>query len=319
MVQAIRRVQSAHRRRAHRPRHPEVVRRRVEQLLHTEIDFIMSPSFKQGGEELEREAWEAALLEQRGSNKLPSNLPAHLARLCEADILTAAQERSLFCGMNFLKHRANALRARLDPVRLDEDALERVERLLKGAEAIRNRLIKANMRLVVSVVRKFVSPRHSFDDLLSDGIFSLMQAVDKFDFERGFRFSTYAYRAIARNTYRMVMKRQQEAVRYSTDATEASTEGLIDERSPAADLDTWLRLRETLSLLINRLDRREQLIVRARYALGGHRKVKTFQAIAEKLGVSKERVRQLEQRAMSKLRTMAAELDLEDAVEPSLS
>jgi RNA polymerase primary sigma factor len=69
---------------------------------------------------------------------------------------------------------------------------------------------------------------------------------------------------------------------------------------------------------MDRLDRRERLIVRCRYALGGHRKVKTFQTIADRLGVSKERVRQLEQRAMSKLRAMAAELQLDELVEPSL-
>ena len=55
-----------------------------------------------------------------------------------------------------------------------------------------------------------------------------------------------------------------------------------------------------------------------RYALGAHRKVKTFQMIADRLGVSKERVRQLEQRAMSKLRSMAAELQMEELVEPSM-
>ena len=68
----------------------------------------------------------------------------------------------------------------------------KVERFLAAAQAIRDHIIKANMRLVISVVKKFVTPQHSFDDMLSDGIYSLMQAVDKFDFDRGFRFSTYA-------------------------------------------------------------------------------------------------------------------------------
>ena len=84
------------------------------------------------------------------------------------------------------------------------------------------------------------------------------------------------------------------------------------------DVKTWTRLRSLLAQIMGQLDRRERLIIRCRYALGGHRKVKTFQAIAERLGVSKERVRQLEQRAMMKLRTMAAELNMEDVLEPSL-
>ena len=67
------------------------------------------------------------------------------------------------------------------------------------------------MRLVISIVKKFVGPQHSFDDMLSDGTMSLMHAVDKFDYDRGFRFSTYAYRAIARNAYRSIMDRHKES------------------------------------------------------------------------------------------------------------
>ena len=57
------------------------------------------------------------------------------------------------------------------------------------------------------------------------------------------------------------------------------------------------------------LDRRERLIIRSRYALGSHRRVRTFQDLADRLGISKERVRQLEQRALGKLRALAAERD----------
>ena len=48
------------------------------------------------------------------------------------------------------------------------------------------------MRLVISVVKKFVTPQHSFDEMLSDGIMTMLYAIDKFDYDRGFRFSTYA-------------------------------------------------------------------------------------------------------------------------------
>jgi RNA polymerase primary sigma factor len=57
--------------------------------------------------------------------------------------------------------------------------------------------------------------------------------------------------------------------------------------------------------MLDRLDRREKLIVRARFSLGGHRRVQTLQKLADRLGVSKERIRQLEKRALDKLRDMA--------------
>jgi RNA polymerase primary sigma factor len=145
-----------------------------------------------------------------------------------------------------------------------------------------------------------------------------MQAVDKFDFDRGFRFSTYAYRAIARNAYRAIIKKQRESSRFGTEVDESNLDDSSAVSESSMDVRTWTRLRGLLSQIMDRLDRRERLIVRCRYALGGHRKVKTFQTIADRLGVSKERVRQLEQRAMSKLRALAAELQLEELVEPSL-
>ena len=74
----------------------------------------------------------------------------------------------------------------------------------------------------------------------------------------------------------------------------------------------WSNLRELTASMLDQLDRREQFIVRSRYALGAHRKVRTFQFLADKLGVSKERVRQLEQRAVGKLRTMAAEFEIDE-------
>ena len=74
------------------------------------------------------------------------------------------------------------------------------------------------MRLVMSIVKKFVTPQHSFDDMLSDGICTLMQAVEKFDYDRGFRFSTYAYRSIARNAYRSVTTARKEEARFTRDA-----------------------------------------------------------------------------------------------------
>jgi RNA polymerase primary sigma factor len=62
--------------------------------------------------------------------------------------------------------------------------------------------------------------------------------------------------------------------------------------------------------MLNDLDRREKFIIRARFSLGSHRKVHTLQSLADRLGVSKERVRQLERRAMEKLRVMAGEVQL---------
>ena len=214
--------------------------------------------------------------------------------------------------MNLLKYQANAHRSRIDPDDADETSLDVIESLLSRAQKIRDHLIKANMRLVVSIVKKFVTPQQTFDDLLSEGVVTLMKAVEKFDFDRGFRFSTYAYRSIVRHTYRTVTVAQKEESRFTRDAEEWAFEHSDAQSSSSMGDQMWSNLRELMSSLLDQLDRRERFIIRSRYALGAHRKVRTFQYLADKLGVSKERVRQLERKAVSKLQGLAADSGSDD-------
>lgn len=296
----------------------DAMRRRADELLQTEIDFIANPAFRQPDAEaeiLDHSAAQSQLDEPASSaTSPPRDLPAHLARLCERPLLTAEEERILFRRMNYLKYRANVLRSQLDPDNLCTEDLERAEHLLSEAMIIRDQIAQANMRLVISVVKKFVTPQHSFDEMLSDGIMTMLYAIDKFDYDRGFRFSTYAYRSIARAAYRSVTDRQKENRRFLNTPDENFD---VEDQGGTASMDqrTWETLRGLLKQMLKNLDQRERFIIRGRYALGTHRKIQTFQSLADKLGVSKERVRQLEQRAMTKLRTMAEELHQEELPE----
>lgn len=159
-----------------------------------------------------------------------------------------------------------------------------------------------------------MTPQQSFDELLSDGLLALLKAVDKFDFSRGFRFSTYAYRAIARNASQNLARqasqqRQQVQLSAAEPVEDARREKTIDERS-------WERLRSNLAEMMAHLDPREQFVVRSRFALGSQLQARTLQSLAEELGVSKERVRQLEQRAILKLNRLASAQGMENWGEP---
>jgi len=180
------------------------LRDRALNLLRTEIDFIPNREFC-SERATDDDFVDATLVQLHEPSYIPADLPVHLQRMCQSNLLTHEQEAALFREMNYLKFRANALRSRIDPDDIDAGMIATIEALLSKAQTIRDFIIQANMRLVMSIVKKFVTPQQSFDDLLSDGVFTLMQAVEKFDFDRGFRFSTYAYRSIARNAYRTVM------------------------------------------------------------------------------------------------------------------
>ncbi|MEE3370488.1 MAG: sigma-70 family RNA polymerase sigma factor [Planctomycetota bacterium] len=306
--------------------HPSVpndhlaVASRTQRLLETPIEFVCSASFDATamGEQI-RQTLTDLVTQDPLDRDLPQNLPGHLARLCECSRLGPQEEQRLFRTMNFLKFRAQERRRQLHEGQPDPELLVAIEEDLQNAEQVRNHIIRANTRLVFAVIRKFVNPQHSFDDLLSDGIFTLIRAVDKFDTDRGFRFSTYAYRAITSNTCRKIANRQKELARQAASANQLIYESLETPTPSGMNEQTWTQLNDVLTQLIQRLDRREQLILRSRHALGSHRTTHTFQDLANRLGISKERVRQLEHRAVQKLRNWAAEQSVQDLVDPVLT
>ena len=74
--------------------------------------------------------------------------------------------------MLFRSFRANALRSRINLENVDSRSIEAIDRLLLRSQTIRDRILQANTRLVMSIVKKFVTPQQSFDDMLSDGIYT---------------------------------------------------------------------------------------------------------------------------------------------------
>jgi len=286
-------------------------RGRARRLIATEIEFVPNRSFHAPDAEAtilgDRPSSLPAPSRPRTGRPLLRDMPAHLARLCEAELLSAEQERDLFRRMNFLKYRANSIRAALDPSQPDLAAMEALERRLAQANTLRDRIVEANLRLVMSIVKKYATPQLPFDELLSSGIVTLMAATNKFDYSRGFRFSTYAYRAVAQSAYRAIGDLQKQSARFSSGCDQTILDSAVAGRSSSMDERTWMTLRRELARMLSRLDRRERFILRGRFVLGAHRKVRTFQSLADRLGISKERVRQLEQRAVAKLREMAAE------------
>lgn len=284
---------------------------RLNRVMGYELDFIASDEFDAPGVSETDFDVESP---RSPANPPPAGLPSHLAEFCRSELLDAETERALFRRMNYLNYRANRLRDSLSSSSPNSETLDEIERLHRAAIETKDRILRANLRLVMSIVKKLVTPQVSFDDLLSDGVFSLMQAAEKFDYRRGFRFSTYAYRAISRNAFRAVKAKQREAARWGGDvdsSAEPSGPGL-ESRQQELRLQS---IRRELAGLVNQLDRRERFIIRGRHALGGHRRVKTFQRLADSLSISKERARQLEQAAVKKLRRMASDVNLGDLAE----
>lgn len=281
----------------------EEARRRAENFIHS-ADFTgpTAESALLGDRFLD--ACEPEVEPKRSTRKL--NLPSHLAGLTETRLLTPEQERCLFQRMNYLRFRALRILDQHDGD-VGQWDLERVLGLLRAADWHRDLIVKANVRLVISIVKKFVNPQCGFDDLLSDGIMALIRSVDKFDYQLGYRFSTYATQVVRRNSYRFVMERQEERLKVTNSIGEPGLDVPAEVSTSTMSETRWNSLQSHLRLMLDRLDKRERLIVRARFSLGSHRRVQTLQRLADRLGISKERVRQLEKRAVEKLQRLAIE------------
>lgn len=300
---------------------PATLRRIAARMLRCEIGLIDHAEFSQPGAAEAIFAEPLALTDDcsgaahggtkpRGGAHRGAAAAPGFGQLCAAKLLSPAQEALLFRRMNFLRHQALKQRGRIDPQRPSAAALVRLHQLTTLADWHRDRIVEANTRLVFSIVKKFVNPFNQFDDLVGEGIMALMRAVDKFDFGRGFRFSTYATQVVRRGAYRMVMETQGERSKLVAGVEEVDGQLSDEGRQSAISESRWHELRARLAVMLGELDRRERFIIRTRFSLGAHRRVHTLQELALRLGVSKERVRQLEMRAMEKLRGLAGQTSL---------
>ena len=168
-------------------------------------------------------------------------------------------------------------------------------------EQIRQRVIRANLRLVVSVAKKHVGWSHQFFEVISDGNVSLMRAVENFDYGRGFRFSTYATWAIVKNYARSVPEERYRLGRCITGQDELLA-SVPDHREAEQSNHDVQQVRKLLLKGLSELSERERAVVTARFGLFGKTGTKTLSEIGEQYGVTKERIRQIERRAMKKLK-----------------
>jgi RNA polymerase primary sigma factor/RNA polymerase sigma factor len=280
---------------------------RARRIMELPLDFIPNPQFS-------RPSLEKAILGEMPpaetaakKTRLPSGLPPYLASLYEVPLLNREQEGHLFRKFNYLKYKAAKLRKKLDPSRAKSSMMDEIESLYDAAVAMKNQIVRANLRLVVSIAKRHVAQGNNFFELVSDGNMSLIRAVEKFDFARGNKFSTYASWAIMKNFARTIPDEHRHRDRFRTSHSEMfySTE---ERRSDQYEQESAQSQREAqIGKILERLDEREQKIIISRFGLDHAQEPQTLKEVGAEMGVTKERIRQIEARALSKLRIAARE------------
>ena len=312
-------------------------------------------------EEFAREARSAR--DEELALKAPTNDPVrmYLKEIGKVPLLTAEQEVILAKAID----EGEAATAEIDKAtdngrKLTPTRLRELQRTERHGQLAKKKLIEANLRLVVSIAKRYVGRGMLFLDLIQEGNLGLIRAVEKFDYNKGFKFSTYATwwirqaitRAIADQArtiripvhmvetinkliriqrqllqdlgreptpeeigremefspekVREILKVSQEPVSLETPIGEEEDSHLGDfiEDSDAVvpvDAASFILLQEQLDSVLHTLSEREKKVIQLRFGLtDGH--PRTLEEVGREFGVTRERIRQIESKTMSKLR-----------------
>jgi RNA polymerase sigma factor (sigma-70 family) len=284
---------------------PKPCRKLIEQtreLMERSIEFVPHPDFDNMNALKEIQNFCPTTQKQGRAAGKPEPGIAFVSGLVEAPLLTPDEERYWFTWMNFLKFRAERNRRRLDLTHLNSALVKQIQSDLDEAIQARNHIIQANLRLIVALARKLTTSIDSMSDLISEGMSPLIRSVELFDISLGNRFSTYGTWAV-RNQMIRWLKRARSQSEFQTSDMSCALESLPDRRPLVqASEETQQTRLAAVHQLLDLLTQRERQIITARFALEGQPHGQSLAEIAEQMGLSKERVRQIALTSLEKLR-----------------
>lgn len=241
-----------------------VMRERVARVTARKVKFHDSPLFHDGDIDAQIDEVVSASeheLQPAETPRIPRGLPPYLQDLYRTPLLTPARERAQFLLFNYRKLQWFAARRRFDPERARKRDVALLEHHCKRAGEIKNRLVSANLRLVVSVARKHLQPGLSLMELISEGNLVLMRAVESFNVHRNTRFSTYATFALIKAYARIVPTLRAANIGGHQPPLER-----IADRHGSEAFDA-IQAREEISKLLSQLSDAERNVIAQQFGL----------------------------------------------------
>lgn len=339
------------------------------------LDDDVDESSEELDEELDEKEEDGYLLSAKDKNgtdlNVEDSIALYLKEISRIPLLSAVEEVELAQAIEKGKKGATVLRRKES--NLTPQIRKRLREEIQHGREARRRLIEANFRLVVSIAKKYVGHGVSFMDLIQEGNIGLIKAVEKFEYQRGFKFSTYATwwirQAVSRalsdqgRTIRVpvhmgeritqlsrvsrelvqrnghnpsdeeiaiemgislkLLERIRQASQYplslelevGEDMDSTLGDFLEDDHTPTPD-DTAIGklLAERMEDVLGSLTARENRVLQLRFGLQDGRSY-TLEEVGQKFGVTRERIRQIEAKALSKLRHPRRSRRLRDFLE----
>lgn len=221
--------------------------------------------------------------------------------------LKATEEAELFLRFNYARYRLSLL----VEAQQERPTLERAKEMctwFRRVEEAQSVVTEANLALVVSMAKRTRIPNVDFSELISEGNMALLRSIDKFDVRRGFKFSTYACRAILKSFNRLASKTGRYVQHFpALFEPEMERSDYDVKKHEMQREDSVESLREILTHNRANLTETEQLVVMDRFAIGSEGKGRTLAQVGRRIGLTNERVRQIQKHALHKIRAVMDE------------
>ena len=299
-------------------------------------------------------------------------LALYLRQISRYPLLTLEQEQQIGAEVEEMRNRLEVVKRRLQEKKDPQDICLK-QKLEHELMILKNRMINANLRLVVSIAKNYQYRGLSLLDLIDEGNIGLIEAVERFDYKRGCRFTTYgtwwirqaiiksladkgrviripihmlntikkcyfvakhltqelgrdpsseelaAYMNLKPEKIKEIVKLSQETASLDNSVDDdnlTKLSDLIQDESIAEPFETVfiMTLQDTIERVLNKLSEREMKIIQLRFGLTGNGPC-TLEETGKILGITRERVRQIQEKAISKLRYFKLIRDLKDVID----
>ena len=291
---------------------PRVLRHKVEALMQESYAFMDSPVFRRKRIEEELFDFEHEPQLPLVSWYQPTRDEAVDETIAAApQLMKAGEERVMFLRFNYSKLRLCKLQRLIKKSGLTRKRANDFVFWHRRFEHFREYLVRTNLALVLAMAKRTRLGDVDFAEIVSEGNMALIRAVDKFNVDRGFKFSTYACRAILKAFSRTALKASRHRTRFPVEfEPEMEKSDWTDRRRDAVEEDCIDELKAIVDRNLADLSQVEETVIRRRFNWKQEEETPlTLEEVGQIIGVTKERVRQIQNKALAKIRAV-----LEDGV-----
>ncbi len=285
---------------------PRLLAERANLLLQGNYAFMDSPIFKQKNIEKELYTFDQEPSLPRTAWYQPTRDDVEGASSASPQLMSTAEERVMFLRFNFAKRKLVGLQKKVEKEGLTRELAELVIEWHRRFEHFREYLVRTNLALVLAMAKRVRLGDVDFAEVVSEGNMALIRSVDKFSIDRGFKFSTYACRAILKAFSRTAMKANRHRTKFPVEfEPDLEKSDWADKKRDVVEEDCIDELKSIVDRNLADLTSVEQTVIKRRFNWDqADDSSLTLEDVGKIIGVTKERVRQIQNKALAKIRAV---------------